>query len=104
MGRKVYIVSPGTDITNQVIADADNAGCSEILQGIPPRLVRNGVTGVFPFVYTEPDDPDKPGRALAVTIIRNTFKKTRTPAQIDNTLDALSLLMKQTISELKDLQ
>lgn len=101
MPRKVYIVDPQTTVTAQIAVDASAAGCAEIAQGIPAALVKAGVKGVYPFVYTEPDDPERAPAVLAINQLRNTYGTNRTAAQINNSLDALTVLMKKVVGELR---
>jgi hypothetical protein len=93
--RKVYVVDPNSVVSQLVQDAAALLGCTEVAVGIPPRLVREGVTGVFPFVYTEPDDPQASGLRLAALQLRNTFNTARTAAQINNSLDAITLILRR---------
>jgi len=94
--RKIYIVAPNTQLTAAVIDAAAAADCSEISQGIPPRLSRDGVTGEYPFAYTEPDDPEVAPLRAAVTVLRNQFGTTRTNlTQVSNALDAITLILRR---------
>lgn len=95
MTRKFFVVAPNTVIDAAVRSAAQAQGCTEIAQGMPPRLAREGVTTAYPFVYTEPDDPTAPGLLLAVTQLRNTFNTNRNAAQINNSLDALTVLLRR---------
>jgi hypothetical protein len=105
--RIIYIVDPTQAITNGVRAAAQTAGATEIAQGIPPRLVRDGVIGTYPFVYEEPDDPDKVPLQQAITVLRNQFQQSqsgtpRTAAQLNNFADAMTILMRKVVGELRD--
>lgn len=97
MARRVYIIAPGQPITPQVEAAAAAAGAKEIAQGIPLGLEREGVTGTFPFVYEEPDDPERAPMRNAVIVLLNQLNRPagtqRTALQINNALDAISLIL-----------
>ena len=53
MGRRIWIIPEGEEITDEVRASAQLNGCPEIAIGIPP--VFNGKVGALPCVYEEPD-------------------------------------------------
>jgi hypothetical protein len=95
--RKVYIVAPGTPLTAGVITVAASAGCGEIAHGIPPRLEREGVTGTFPFIYTEPDDPEKVPLASAATLLKAYLAN---PAG-DPSIKALIVVLQKVVGELR---
>lgn len=105
--RRVYIVAPGTAISASVRSAAAAAGASEIAQGIPMRLVREGVTGTYPFVYEELDDPEKIPLEQAVNVLKNQFRLSqsgtpRTAAQMNNFADAVTIILRKVHSELRD--
>ena len=93
--RHLYVVAPDQEIDQSVNDAAQAAGCAEVAQGVPPRLVREGVSGTYPFVYTEPDDPEKAPLQQAVGVLRNTFKTPRTAAQINNSIDAITVILRR---------
>ena len=92
--RKLYVVAPDTEIDDAVIAAATAAGSSEIVRGIPPSVVLDPPPA-FPFVYTEPDDPHMKALHLSAAVLRNTYGTTRTAAQVDNCLDAISVILRR---------
>ena len=51
--RRIWIVHEGTEITKEVVEQAELNGCSEVVRGIPPKLVGKVVT--IPAVYEEPE-------------------------------------------------
>lgn len=58
MGRRIYIVSKVTDITDGVKAEAAVNNCPEIVHGLPPRLREKLRGRKLPLVYEEPDQPE----------------------------------------------
>lgn len=58
MGRRVWIIPKGEDVTEDVRLDARNNGCPEIAIGVPPVLA--GKVGALPCVYEEPDPLPRP--------------------------------------------
>lgn len=99
--RKVYIVHPSTTIDAKVESDAALQGCTEIVHDIPQALVRAGVSGVFPFVYTEPDDPTKAvSKATGSLLQAYLDNPSPTPAQ---TIQALKELIKAVRRAVRDL-
>lgn len=60
--RRLWIVPPGTEISDDVIAEAVAHDCAEIANGIPPRLVDELADVELPTVYVElPPEPDEHG-------------------------------------------
>lgn len=99
--RTIYVVAPGTTVTTAIEAAANAAGASEIAQGIPPRLVKEGITGTYPFVYTEPDDPEKAPFLVAAAQLKNTYQTSRNATQINNSIDAITLILRKIVQELR---
>ncbi|MBA7606443.1 hypothetical protein ES703_13591 [subsurface metagenome] len=65
MGRRIWIISEETEITDTIREDAKLNGCPEIAQGIPPIL--KGKIGALPCAYEEPEPihPEPPRDPLA---------------------------------------
>ncbi len=55
MARKIYIISKITEITQEVIREATNESCFEIVKGIPPILKAKLRGKKLPLVYEEPE-------------------------------------------------
>jgi hypothetical protein len=63
MPRRIYIIDPDKDVTDEVIAAAAAVGCSEIMQGVAPNLMIDRSTrGVVEL----PDPPDAGPPAVSV--------------------------------------
>ena len=68
MARRVWIVSKGTVIDEQVIQDATVNNCSEIARGIPPALQNELRFQKLPLAYEEPERIQLEQRDLAKEI------------------------------------
>lgn len=94
---------------------ADRPGCDTLVitkekrdeiaeMGATPNggltLSATGVVAALPPKPIEPA-PDQAPFDTAVAVIRNTYGKTRTTAQIDNTLDAMTVVMRRLFRELE---
>lgn len=93
--RSVYVVPAGTEVTPEITAAAQAAGCGEVVVGIPPSLEAYVPDDGQPHVYTEPDDPAIPSLRQAAAVLRNTFGTTRTAAQVNNCLDAITVILRR---------
>lgn len=62
MGRYVYVVPDGTEITAELVEAAEAAGASEIAVGVPPALAEAAAEISIPGVVEDPTaaepDPD----------------------------------------------
>jgi hypothetical protein len=63
-------------------------------------MLLDGFAETLPAVYVEPDDPDKAPMAAAIAQLKATFNTSRTQAQVNNSLDALTVLMRRVFTEL----
>jgi hypothetical protein len=89
--RQLYIVAPDTVIDASVVAAA---GPREIVSGIP-RALQDIVSPPYPITYDEPDDPQAVALRQAAAVLRNTFQTTRTSTQINNCLDAITVILRR---------
>ena len=67
--RRVYIISPFEEITEEVVKTAQALNCPEIARGIPQRILDIGVVDKLPFVYTEIIPETKPKISITEKII-----------------------------------
>lgn len=93
--RSVYVVPAGTEVTPDIAAAAQAAGCGEVVVGVPPSLEAHVPDDGQPHVYTEPDDPALPSVRQAAAVLRSTFGTTRTAAQMNNCLDAITVILRR---------
>lgn len=97
--RRLYIINGNQAITAAVRNAASAVNCTEIVRGIPPRLVGE-VSPPFPIVYEEPADPDVAPRAQAVGVLRDTYRTTRTAAQMNACIDAITVILRRVVNAL----
>jgi len=57
MGRRIWIISKGTEITQAIRDEAAANNCPEIACEIPPVLGDIVFAAALPLVYEEPDQP-----------------------------------------------
>ena len=57
MGRKIYIIPKKAKVETSDKTDALLAGCTEIVNGIPPLLVGVVNENSLPITFEEPDQP-----------------------------------------------
>jgi hypothetical protein len=100
--RRVYVIDPAqSGPTANDITAAAAVSATEIARGLPPVLVKylSGPQPAYPFFVDEPDHPLPAPMLQAIAVLRNTFRTTRTPTQIDNCIDALTVLVRELYSQ-----
>ena len=60
MGRRIWVIKKGTEITQEILDAAAANSCPEIVTGIPPILKDILRFKKLPLAYEEPEPPPTP--------------------------------------------
>lgn len=92
--RTLYIVAPGTRITQEIVDAAAAAGATEVVRGVPRSM--SVERPEYPFVHVEPDDPDQqPVRKAAQTLRSYMDNNTPTNGQTVQAVKALITVVRR---------